>query len=72
MVITISTKDKYRSFGNDEEPYRNNLELWENEKLIKSKQYVCRPNVDKDLWGTKCFIIVDMLSTSKIISFTLS
>lgn len=40
MIITISTKDKYRSFGNDEEPYRNNLELWENEKLINSKQYV--------------------------------
>ncbi len=40
MIISISTKDKYRSFGNDEEPYRNNLELWENEKLINSKQYV--------------------------------
>ena len=39
VVITIRTRDKYRSFGNDDEPYHNTVTLYENEKKIASKSY---------------------------------
>jgi len=39
IVITIRTRDKYRSFGNDDEPYRNTVILYDNGKKIASESY---------------------------------
>lgn len=39
IVISIYTRDKYRSFGNDEEPYHNNVALYEDDICIDSTQY---------------------------------
>ena len=39
IVITIRTRDKYRSFGNDVEPYRNTVILYDNGKKIASESY---------------------------------
>ncbi|WP_431808557.1 hypothetical protein [Lysinibacillus sphaericus] len=40
LVAKVETKDNYRSFvGNDDEPYRSILELWENGKKVKEKSY---------------------------------
>lgn len=37
--ITITTKDKYKSFGNDEEPYKNTMKLYEGNNVIDSFEY---------------------------------
>lgn len=39
IELTTETKDKYRSFGDDEEPYRNEITLFEGSKKIKSRVY---------------------------------
>lgn len=40
LVARVETKDKYGSFGsNDDEPFCNVLELWENGKKVKEKSY---------------------------------
>ncbi|QDQ03761.1 hypothetical protein EKQ63_00880 (plasmid) [Bacillus sp. BD59S] len=39
LVIKVETRDKYSSFGNDDEPYFNTIELWEGVKLVESKGY---------------------------------
>ena len=40
IELKIETKDKYRSFGNDEEPYRNEIILFQGSKEIQSKEYI--------------------------------
>lgn len=39
VVLTIRTRDIYRSFGNDEEPYHNTVTLYDNGKEISSQSY---------------------------------
>lgn len=39
MIVKIETRDIYRSFGDDDEPYINIIELWKNEGLVDSKSY---------------------------------
>lgn len=40
LLIKVETRERYSSFGgNDDEPYFNTIELWENGKLIKSDGY---------------------------------
>lgn len=40
MTIIISTKDNYKTCGNDDEPYRNVLELWKDGILERSNEYI--------------------------------
>ncbi|WP_333860815.1 hypothetical protein [Clostridium sp.] len=40
ITLEIETEDNYRSFGNDEEPYRNKITVSKNGKEIQSKTYV--------------------------------
>lgn len=40
ITITIETKEKYRSFGNDDEPYKNTIALSKNGVQIYSKSYI--------------------------------
>lgn len=39
IIITIETRDNYRSFGKDDEPYHNTVALYENDTCIASKNY---------------------------------
>lgn len=39
IELQIDTKDKYRSFGNDEEPYFNEIRLLKENKIIDHKEY---------------------------------
>lgn len=39
IELKIETKDKYRSFGDDEEPYRNEIALFKRSKKIESRVY---------------------------------
>lgn len=39
IELKIETKDKYSSFGDDEEPYRNEIVLFKESKEIQSKVY---------------------------------
>ena len=40
MIIAIETRDSYRSCAaDDQEPYFNTIELWENGNLIKNNSY---------------------------------
>ncbi|UYZ00740.1 hypothetical protein OJ967_09740 [Peribacillus frigoritolerans] len=39
MVAIVETKDKYRSFGNDDEPWSSTLELWKNGEKLKVESY---------------------------------
>lgn len=40
IVIRVDTRDSYRTFIFDKEPYFNIIELWENDELIKKDSYV--------------------------------
>ena len=40
ITITIETKEIYRSFGNDDEPYRNTIALSKNGVQISSESYI--------------------------------
>lgn len=40
LVIEVETKDKYRGYGNDEEPYRNVIKILKNNKVKEQKQYI--------------------------------
>jgi hypothetical protein len=39
LIIKIETKDSYRSFKDDKEPYFNSLELWNADSLVRSESY---------------------------------
>ncbi|MBR0483310.1 MAG: hypothetical protein IJJ69_00845 [Oscillospiraceae bacterium] len=39
IVLGITTRDNYRPFGNDKEPYHNWIEFYENDKLIFRNSY---------------------------------
>lgn len=39
ITIEVETRDSYRSFGNDDEPYFNTLRLYKGTELIDSKSY---------------------------------
>ncbi|MCQ6274721.1 hypothetical protein JMM81_07010 [Bacillus sp. V3B] len=39
LVASITTRDKYRLGGNDDEPYTNTLELFKNGELITKEAY---------------------------------
>ncbi|MHC1747468.1 MAG: hypothetical protein AB9856_03650 [Cellulosilyticaceae bacterium] len=39
LTIEVETRDIYRSFGNDDEPYFNTLCLYKGNELIDSKSY---------------------------------
>lgn len=40
ITIEIETRDIYRPFRDDDEPYRNTLKIFKNDKLIDSKTYI--------------------------------
>lgn len=40
IELQIDTKDKYSSFGNDEEPYFNEIRLLKGTELIDHKEYI--------------------------------
>lgn len=39
VVVSITTRENYRSFGNDEEPCHNTVSSYKDGKLIESKSY---------------------------------
>lgn len=39
IIAVVKTKDKYRSFGKDDEPFTSTVELWSNCKIINEKSY---------------------------------
>ena len=39
VILSITTRDNYRSFGNDEEPYHNTVSVYKDGQLIGSKSY---------------------------------
>ncbi|CEK34317.1 hypothetical protein UMC2_35281 [[Clostridium] sordellii] len=39
IEIEIKNKDKYKSFGKDDEPYVNKITLFKESKSIRSKEY---------------------------------
>lgn len=39
IILEIETKDKYRSFSNDDEPYRNTISIFKDSNLISTKSY---------------------------------
>ena len=40
IELQVDTRDKYRSFGNDEEPYFNEIRILKNNKVLKSEEYI--------------------------------
>lgn len=40
LVIEVETKDKYKSFGDDDEPYRNTIKILKNNKVINEEYYI--------------------------------
>lgn len=39
IVLSITTSDNYRSFGNDEEPYHNVALLYNGDNLVDKYEY---------------------------------
>lgn len=39
IVLNITTRDNYRSFGNDEEPYHNTVSSYKDGQLVDTKSY---------------------------------
>lgn len=39
IIIIIETRDSYKSFANDKEPYFNIIELWKDGRIVDSKNY---------------------------------
>ncbi|WP_160692574.1 hypothetical protein [Clostridium sp. C2-6-12] len=40
LSITIETREKYRSYGNDEEPYTNTITITKDNTVIDTKSYI--------------------------------